>query len=59
MLNPITTSTKTIARETGRSVKEINTVARDLDITYYDHDLKSWRVADRLIPILIDYMENY
>lgn len=44
----IDTNTKGIARKTGRTTREINQIARDLNIPmHYRADLKHWVIDDR------------
>lgn len=40
-------NTKTIARQLGLSVSDVNAAARDLRIARYDSTCRCWRVEDR------------
>ncbi len=53
-----TVSTKTIARESGRTVSAINAIARDLEITAYNSDLRCWEIPYHLVPVLYDMLED-
>lgn len=40
-------NTKTIARKTGLTVREVNTTARDLNIEMTFHENGYWQITDR------------
>lgn len=54
-----TISTKSIARETGRTVSEINEIARDLGITRYSSELRSWRIEAADARLLTEHLADH
>lgn len=53
-----TTNLKAIAHRTGRTVAEVNAVARDLDIAEYDAGRHAWVINHHDEAYLTEQLDN-